>query len=138
PVDTHIPHEAESFRPAQEAGGRALPAQFPLAPAAATRRHGARPSRPITLFSPPEPIETLAAIPDGPPVRFKWRRVSYQVVAAEGPERIAQKWWEHEAAPTFDYYAVEDETGCRFWIYREGLYGRETNEPRWFMHGLFP
>jgi protein ImuB len=31
---------------------------------------------------------------------------------------------------------VEDETGRRFWLFREGLY-RETNEPRWFVHGFF-
>ncbi len=31
---------------------------------------------------------------------------------------------------------TEDRAGQRFWLYRDGLY-RETNEPRWFMHGLF-
>jgi protein ImuB len=25
----------------------------------------------------------------------------------------------------------------RVWVYREGLYGRELMEPRWFLHGLF-
>ena len=24
-----------------------------------------------------------------------------------------------------------------FWLYREGLYERETAQPRWFVHGLF-
>ena len=28
--------------------------------------------------------------------------------------------------PTRDYYLVEDAAGRRFWLYREGLYGRET------------
>jgi protein ImuB len=32
---------------------------------------------------------------------------------------------------------VEDEAGRRFWIYRDGLYERETTAPRWFMHGVF-
>ena len=27
--------------------------------------------------------------------------------------------------------------GHRFWLYREGLYARETDAPRWFVHGLF-
>ena len=27
--------------------------------------------------------------------------------------------------------------GHRFWLYREGLYGRETAAARWFVHGLF-
>ncbi len=39
--------------------------------------------------------------------------------------------------PTRDYYLVEDDAGRRFWLYREGLYERETDAPRWFVHGLF-
>ena len=39
-------------------------------------------------------------------------------------------------ARTRDYYRVEDRTGRRFWLFRQGLYG-ETDEPRWFIHGLF-
>ena len=38
---------------------------------------------------------------------------------------------------TRDYYRVEDSEGRRFWIYRRGLFGRETNEPAWYLHGLF-
>jgi len=78
-------------------------------------------------------------VPDGPPVRFLWRRVFHHVVAAEGPERIAASWWADETARTCDYFAVEDTEGRRFWLFREGLYGREGEggEPRWFVHGLF-
>ena len=39
--------------------------------------------------------------------------------------------------PTRDYYLVESDRGRRFWLYREGLYERETTAPRWFVHGLF-
>ena len=42
-----------------------------------------------------------------------------------------------EAALTRDYYLVEDADGHRFWLFREGLYGRETTAARWFVHGLF-
>ena len=35
----------------------------------------------------------LAEIPEGPPARFTWRRVTRRVVKAEGPERIAPEWW---------------------------------------------
>jgi protein ImuB len=42
-----------------------------------------------------------------------------------------------EAALSRDYYLVEDEAGHRFWLFREGLYGRETTAARWFVHGLF-
>jgi len=40
------------------------------------------------------------------------------------------------AAATRDYYAVEDEAGCRFWIFRQGLYGG-SRMPAWYLHGLF-
>jgi protein ImuB len=97
------------------------------------------PPRPIRLFGRPEPIEAIAEVPDGPPVRFRWRRVLHQVAHAEGPERIAMEWWrDHKGrALTRDYFRVESREGMRVWVYREGLYGRELMEPRWFLHGLF-
>jgi protein ImuB len=96
------------------------------------------PARPLGLFDPPQPVETLAEVPDGPPVRFRWRRVLHEVAHAEGPERIAAEWWRQAGgAPTRDYYRVEDSQGRRFWLFREGLYDREAGEPRWFLHGLF-
>lgn len=79
----------------------------------------------------------MAAIPDGPPLKFQWRRVLHDIVRAQGPERIATEWWLNADNPTRDYFAIEDTRGGRYWIFREGLYGRETNEPRWFVHGLF-
>jgi protein ImuB len=42
-----------------------------------------------------------------------------------------------ENASTRDYYLVEDLAGHRFWLYREGLYGRETVNAQWYVHGLF-
>jgi hypothetical protein len=97
------------------------------------------PSRPIRLFGRAEPIEAIAEVPDGPPVRFRWRHVLHQVAHAEGPERIAMEWWrDHKGrALTRDYFRVESREGVRVWVYREGLYGRELMEPRWFLHGLF-
>jgi len=85
-----------------------------------------------------EPAEVTALVPEGPPRRFRWRGVTHGVALAQGPERIAGEWWRrHEPQPTRDYYLVENEIGRRFWLYREGLYGRETTRPRWFVHGLF-
>lgn len=104
----------------------------------------ATPPRPARLLAPPEPVEAVAGLPDLPPRRFRWRRVTHRVVAAEGPERIAPEWWrdmrgpEREAAATRDYYRVECDGGRRFWLYREGLYGMAAERPpRWFLHGLF-
>jgi protein ImuB len=95
--------------------------------------------RPIKLFVRPEPIEAVAEVPDGPPVRFRWRHVLHEVAAAEGPERLAMEWWRDDAgrALTRDYFRIESRAGARFWLYREGLYAREVAQPRWFLHGLF-
>ncbi len=96
-------------------------------------------ARPLRLFERPEEVEAIAEVPDGPPARFRWRRVMHEVAATEGPERIAMEWWRDDQGRPFtrDYFRVEDKDGRRFWLYREGLYGRETTRPRWFMHGLF-
>jgi protein ImuB len=95
------------------------------------------PTRPLRLFVRPEPIEALAEVPDGPPLRFRWRRVLHDVAAIEGPERIAAPWWRRPDAPTRDYFRAEDSRGRRFWLYREGLFGRETAQAKWFVHGVF-
>jgi protein ImuB len=95
------------------------------------------PARPLRLFVRPEPIEALAEVPDGPPLRFRWRRVLHDIAAIEGPERIAAPWWRRVGAPTRDYFRAEDSEGRRFWLYREGLWGRETAQAKWFVHGVF-
>lgn len=94
------------------------------------------PLRPLRLLARPEPIETIAITPDGPPLRFRWRTALHHVTAAEGPERIDGAWWSEDEGPTRDYFRVEDAEGRRFWLFRAGLY-RDTAHPRWFMHGLF-
>ena len=77
-------------------------------------------------------------VPEGPPLVFRWRRVLHEIVAAEGPERLSPPWWHSVQMPTTrDYYRVEDSRGARFWLYRDGLYGRETATPCWYVHGLF-
>jgi len=96
--------------------------------------------RPLFLLPKAEAAEVLALLPEGPPRRFRWRGVLRDVAQADGPERIAGEWWRsRDAAPdlTRDYYVVEDDAGHRFWLYREGVQGRETDMPRWFVHGLF-
>ncbi len=99
-------------------------------------------TRPLLLLPRAEPTEVTALIPEGPPRRFRWRGVTYDITGAQGPERIADEWWRtpypsQGGTPTRDYYLVEDGEGHRFWLYRKGLYGRETTMPRWFVHGLF-
>lgn len=128
--DGHLPEQAEL----------ALPAAQPAAARPVGRPAlDEPPLRPIHLFDPPQPIElVMAEVPDGPPRRFRWRRTLHEVARAEGPERIAGEWWRrHDAAiPMRDYYRVEDHRGRRLWIFRHGLFS-ETDDPRWYVHGLF-
>ncbi|HVE03624.1 MAG TPA: hypothetical protein VNB30_06175 [Rhizomicrobium sp.] len=130
PQDTHIPEAAGVAVPAQHAPEMKLDWE--------ARIPGEAPRRPLRMLAKPEPIEVMAQIPDGPPLRFRWRRALHAVARAEGPERIAMEWWKNqEPQPTRDYFRVEDEGGRRFWLYRDGLYGREQFAPRWYVHGLF-
>jgi len=99
--------------------------------------HWPRPSR---LLPAPEPIETVALLPDHPPVNFTWRGVRRRVKCADGPERVFGEWWKQDAEliAVRDYFRVEDEAGERFWIYRSGN-GEEaaTGSQSWFLHGIF-
>ncbi|MBT3069278.1 hypothetical protein KKP04_00125 [Rhodomicrobium sp. Az07] len=97
------------------------------------------PERPVRLFSRPHPIDVTAALPDAPPMLFRWRKVVHRIVRADGPERIASEWWRglrDEEREVRDYYRVESAHGMRFWVYREGEYGGER-PPRWYLHGVF-
>jgi protein ImuB len=141
-ADTHIPERSFGRQPVAHLGvpgsgsrrstaGNAALALAPEAP-------GEIITRPLILFDRPELMQTIAEVPDGPPLRFRWRNVSYEVARSEGPERIACEWWrDGRGARTRDYFRVEDRQGYRFWMFRHGLYGRETSEPAWYMHGLF-
>jgi len=131
--DSHIPELAALTVPAQ-----AQPADVHDGWAGFRRFRDAAglSPRPLRLLTRPEPIETVASVPDGPPLRFRWRRALHEVASAEGPERIEGAWWSEDAGPTRDYFRVEDGAGHRFWIFRAGLY-RDTAMPAWFLHGLF-
>jgi protein ImuB len=97
--------------------------------------------RPVHLLSPPEPVDrVMALLPDGAPLRFKWRGRAYRVAAADGPERVYGEWWRDagERSAVRDYFQVEDEAGARFWLYRSGD-GEDgaTGDMGWHMHGIF-
>lgn len=99
---------------------------------------GEVPSRPLLIFAPPEPARVIAAVPDGPPMRLTWRRVTRKIIKSQGPERIAPEWWNlSEGERPRDYYHIEDEDGRRYWLFRDGLYGDDdATPPKWFVHGL--
>ena len=96
--------------------------------------------RPYRLLPRPEPIETLALLPDHPPVWFTWRGIRRRVKRADGPERVFGEWWDRDAelATVRDYFRVEDEAGERYWLYRAGDgEDPDTGSQRWFLHGVF-
>lgn len=96
--------------------------------------------RPTRLLRRPEPIETVALLPDAPPAAFTWRQVRRRVRCADGPERVFGEWWKADAelSRSRDYFQVEDESGERFWIFRDGDgEDPDSGSQRWFMHGLF-
>jgi len=99
--------------------------------------HWPRPSR---LLPAPEPIATVALLPDHSPVSFTWRGIRRRVKCVDGPERVFGEWWKRDAEliAVRDYFRVEDEAGERFWIYRAGD-GEDaaTGSHRWFLHGIF-
>ncbi len=154
PGDSHIPERAEVWRTAIDAQREAIPAPARPPPPRLSSH------RPPLLLSPPEPISVIAEIPEGAPQHFVWRRLARRIVRSEGPERIGPEWWRHIGSlgrppGTRDYYRLEDVTGARYWVFREGLYIGETDcsepesetgdadpdegdqIPRWFVHGVF-
>jgi protein ImuB len=96
--------------------------------------------RPSRLFGSPEPVETVALLPDHPPASFTWRGIRRRVRRADGPERVFGEWWKRDAesAAVRDYFQVEDDAGERFWLFRAGD-GEDagTGSQRWFIHGIF-
>jgi protein ImuB len=96
--------------------------------------------RPARLLPLPERIDTVALLPDQPPVSFSWRGVRRRGGRADGPERIFGEWWRRdgELDAVRDYFQLEDETGERFWVFRRGDGEQSvTGDLSWYLHGLF-
>lgn len=126
-AETHIPERRFNLVPAIHHA----PAKVPVPDARLA-------TRPIVLFDRPEIAEVMAEVPEGPPIRFRWRKAHYEVSRSEGPERIACEWWKDgRGVHTRDYFRVETIEGYRLWLFRHGLYERETDNPKWYVHGMF-
>ena len=126
PVESDVPERSVRLVPAlARPGGTGWPMHWPA---------------PVRLLHPPQPVETLAALPDGAPAAFTWRRHRYRVRHANGPERIYGEWWlrDAEVEGVRDYFRVEDGEGTRFWLFRRGDgVDPATGTLEWFLHGLF-
>jgi len=128
-VETHIPERRFGMAAAMHHKKRASPALEDV-PQTITR--------PLVLLNRPELAEVISQVPEGPPIRFRWRKAHYEVLRTEGPERIACEWWKDgRGTYTRDYFRIETRDGHRLWLFRNGLYERETSTPKWYVHGMF-
>ena len=126
PVESDVPERSTArIAPMSNATGKTWPLRLP---------------RPVRLLRLPEPIQTMALLPDHPPLSFSWRGIRRRVRHADGPERIFGEWWKSDAEcdAVRDYFQVEDDAGERFWIFRKGD-GKhpETGTQSWYLHGFF-
>ena len=78
----------------------------------------------------PIPVEVISAVPDGPPVRFRWQATEHVIKDSWGPERIETGWWRGGTVRR-DYYRIETSAGRRFWLFHDLAGGG------WFLHGSF-
>lgn len=91
--------------------------------------------RPSLLLSPPEPVTTIAMLPDKPPSWIRWRNTQLTIQSGFGPERIAPEWWRGDLQRSVfserDYFTVQDTSGRWLWVFREHA------SQGWFMHGIW-
>jgi len=123
PVATHVPEWAAKQVDPMTVMTEAWPANLP---------------RPMRMFTPPEPVQAMAEVPDYPPLWFIWRGQRRTVKHADGPERIHHEWWHSKAEvrQTRDYFRVEDEDGGRYWLFRDHRQNT-AGAFDWFIHGVF-
>lgn len=124
PAESLIPER--SFLVAPVAYSDAVPRPRPVQP------------RPLVLF-PPEPVTAHGQ----PPVRFRWRRMSFTTMRATGPERIAPEWWFDD--PNWrtglrDYWRVDTQEGPRLWLFhtpQSGSWSASSEAQNWYVQGEF-
>jgi protein ImuB len=132
PHDSHLPNRVQV----------AVPFTTSVPEGAWARLASMKGTRPTRLLQRPEEITVTAVMPDEPPRQFQWHRHTHRIVRVEGPERIADEWWQPRpqgrtvsaniVPPVRDYYRVEDRDGTRFWLFRDGM----VNTNKWFLHGF--
>ncbi len=91
--------------------------------------------RPVHWVDPPMRIEVATIHPGGSPVQFRMGQDLRRIMKSEGPERLTPEWWRLEPLKwqIRDYYRIEDDRGCRFWIFQEHV---ELSSARlWFLRG---
>ncbi len=126
PADSHVPAKAAQVLMAAWSVAHDGPWPAPSGP------------RPLVLLR-PEPVD----VPDpgqgrgDPPAQFRWRRRSFALRMAAGPERLQPEWWLQDPdwrSGTRDYWRVETTGGDRLWLF----YGQggAVNDG-WYCEGIF-
>lgn len=91
--------------------------------------------RPPILLSPPEPIISIAMLPDKPPAWIRWRGAKLTITYGIGPERITPEWWHNTLQEKDllgrDYFTVQDQLGRWLWVFRC------LSSQSWFVHGVW-
>ena len=91
--------------------------------------------RPSIILQNPEPITTIAMLPDRPPSWIRWRGKKLTITSGFGPARISYPWWNKDLASTSpyerDYFTVQDSEGRWYWVFRD------TATHDWFVHGMW-
>ncbi|PZO89914.1 MAG: nucleotidyltransferase [Sphingomonas sanxanigenens] len=163
PRDTHIPEQQSLSLPAVETAAASWPAppagEPPLRPL-----HLFDPPQPVEVLAeapdgPPRSFRWRRAVHEvkrfeGPErIAGEWWRVTVDRLPDPAPTHARRKAGRDDPAEddaplpplphagrpllTRDYFRVEDARGRRFWLFRHGLYERETTSPAWYIHGLF-
>lgn len=124
--DAHIPEQSFSYTSiASKTESYCAQALVPYTPE----------ERPSILLQQPEPITTIAMLPDRPPSWIRWRRKKLSITSGFGPARITHPWWnsalDKNAQCERDYFTIQDSNGRWYWVYRD------TATQSWFLHGLW-
>ena len=99
--------------------------------------------RPTLILTPPEPITSIAMLPDKPPSWISWRGERLNIISGFGPERIAPEWWRSNLSKQNaldlklaerDYFTLQDNQGRWLWVFRANLNDTSQN---WFIHGVW-
>jgi protein ImuB len=142
PVASHVPEEAVAYDSTSRADDPGQPPGSSSASLFAKKVTGqpgraAEPPpavvRPLRLLATPQEVGVVVTPSDdrmGRPAAFSRRGVSHTLARVRGPERITGSWWRGRDK-TRDYFAVEDDGGQGFWIFRV------AQTFKWYVHGVF-